>query len=319
MTVARVMKNLAANGIVKEIGSDQYCGTPFSRSMNEPAFGGGLVYFSEALIPIFWGIPEFLAKTDYQSPNDETKGPCQYALKTEKQFFDLFQENTHLAKGFNALMDGYSRTRPRWVDFYPLERLGAQAKDGPFLVDIGGGLGGEITDFHNRCPDVSGQLVLQDIPAIISEVQSSSKLPSAIKPVVHDFFQPQPPEYRGARAYFIRLVLHDWTDSRCHLILSHLRDAMIPGWSKLLINENCLSDAGTDWRHTSLDWVMMALFASRARTESQWRALLSSAGLKVTGIWHKEVASESVIEAVRMDEVTNEICSTTFGLDRNCR
>lgn len=55
---------------------------------------------------------------------------------------------------------------------------------------------------------------------------------------VHDFFTPQP--IKGARAYFMRSVLHDWPDEQCRKILGHLKDAMDPGYSKILISD-CVS------------------------------------------------------------------------------
>ena len=47
---------------------------------------------------------------------------------------------------------------------------------------------------------------------------------------------------------------------------------------------------------------MMALAAARELTEGQWRTLLQSVGLKVVGVWTKEFAVESLIEAVLVDE-----------------
>ena len=72
---------------------------------------------------------------------------------------------------------------------------------------------------------------------------------------------------------------------------------MKKGYSKVLINENVVPDAGASWQITSLDWFMMGLAASRERTEAQWGDLLRSAGLKIVGIWTKEAHIESLIEA----------------------
>lgn len=71
---------------------------------------------------------------------------------------------------------------------------------------------------------------------------------------------------------------------------------MEPGYSKILINENIVLEVGASWKVTSLDWNMMAMAASAERTETQWRELLSSVGLQVTGIWMKDPDCESLIE-----------------------
>ena len=72
---------------------------------------------------------------------------------------------------------------------------------------------------------------------------------------------------------------------------------MQSGYSKLLINEFVVPDLGATSSVTSMDWVMMALTAVRERTETEWRALLGQAGLKIVGIWTHDRASESLIEA----------------------
>ena len=101
----------------------------------------------------------------------------------------------------------------------------------------------------------------------------------------------------GARAYYLKYVLHDWPDDRCKEILQHLVTAMEPGYSRLLINEAVIPDVGASWAHTSLDLFMMALASATERTETQWRDLLESAGLKITGIWSKGAGTDSLIEA----------------------
>lgn len=73
---------------------------------------------------------------------------------------------------------------------------------------------------------------------------------------------------------------------------------MKPGYSKLLINENVLEDVGAPWQQTSLDWTMMAMLVNRERTRAQWGEMLGSVGLRIEGVWSKDVSSESVIEAV---------------------
>jgi O-methyltransferase domain len=99
-------------------------------------------------------------------------------------------------------------------------------------------------------------------------------------------------------------VLHDWNDEDARRILHHLAAAMEKGYSKILINENVVPDFGTDWKITSLDWLMMALVASAERTEAEWRELLRSVGLKVAGIWTKDNGVEGLIEAVLEDDDT---------------
>jgi hypothetical protein len=257
------------------------------------------------MIPTFHRLPSFLAKTNYQVPSDNVNGPVQHALQIDKPFFAILQENDRLGSAFNDFMTAYGKARPNWVEYYPVqERLltGSESQT-PLLVDVGGGLGHDMARFHTTFSDAKGALILQDTQSVIAQAESSTPaLPSAITATAHDFFTPQPESARYARAYYLHLVLHDWDDDNSRKILGYIRDAMKPGYSKLLINENVLEDVGAPWQQTSLDWTMMAMLVNRERTKSQWTALLESVGLRIEGIWRKDISSESVIEAVAIGE-----------------
>ncbi|KAI7761160.1 hypothetical protein ACKAV7_008784 [Fusarium commune] len=213
---------------------------------------GGLIYSFECMIPMFQGLPEFLAPKNYQVPLDANYSPVQYGLRTDKPFFSILRDNAGLGKAFNSLMAGYTKARSRWTEVYPYkDRLSENA---------------------------------------------DANAPWNTKATPHDFFTPQLVEYRGAKAYFMHLILHNWPDAEGAAILPHLRDAIGKGYSRLLINETVLRDVGAPWQQTSLDWTMMGMLVNRERTESQWHQLLNDAGLKITGIYHK--GTESVIEAM---------------------
>ena len=88
-------------------------------------------------------------------------------------------------------------------------------------------------------PQYPGKLVLQELSEVIAAATEMGVAGHGIELQVHDFFTPQP--IKGARAYFMRSVLHDWPDESCRRILYHLKDAMEPGYSRILINE-CVSN-----------------------------------------------------------------------------
>lgn len=91
-------------------------------------------------------------------------------------------------------------------------------------------------------------------------------------------------------------ILHDWNDETCQKILRRLADAMAPGYSKLLINENVIPDTGAHWQATSLDIIVMVDLASKERTEHQWYELIKPTGLKIVKIWSAQASAESLIE-----------------------
>jgi hypothetical protein len=46
----------------------------------------------------------------------------------------------------------------------------------------------------------------------------------------------------GAYIYFMKFILHDWSDEQSLQILRHIHDAMTPGYSKLIIEEFILPE-----------------------------------------------------------------------------
>lgn len=134
--------------------------------------------------------------------------------------------------------------------FYPVsERLGGVGEAEVLLVDVGGATGHDLAEFRAKWPTMPGRLILQDEVEAISSIQEGER--PGIECTVHDFFFSQP--VKGAKAYYMHSVLHDWNDENVRKILTHLKDALKPGHSKILINENVVLDRGADWKITSFD------------------------------------------------------------------
>ena len=94
-------------------------------------------------------------------------------------------------------------------------------------------------------------------------------------------------------------VLHDFSsDDACRRILDNITPAMKKGYSKLLIKDLMIPDRGAPWAFTAMDVNVMQSLSGQERTESQFRNLLESVGLKIEGIWRHEKALDVVVEAV---------------------
>ncbi|MCJ1432413.1 hypothetical protein MMC27_001769 [Xylographa pallens] len=296
--LARTMKHLASMNIVSEKSIDVFASTTLSNAFTEPKFRDGITYCFNVAAPSFHGVPAYLKATAYKQPHDSSDGPFQYAHNTKVPFFMWLGEHPQYLENFNNYMAGYRAGKVSWTHegFYPVsERLEAGLKkddDAVLLVDVGGGMGHDLEDLKARFPDLKGRLLLQERPEVIRQI---ANLSPGFEVTEHDFFTAQP--VKGARAYYLHSVLHDWDDASSHRILTHLATAMERGYSKLLINELVVPDKGAAWSVTSMDWVMLALGAVRERTESDWRELLKSAGMKIVKIWTWEQGTESLIEA----------------------
>lgn len=75
---------------------------------------------------------------------------------------------------------------------------------------------------------------------------------------------------------------------------------MTPGHSRLLLNEMILPDTGCPAFYAAADITMMCVLGAMERSESQWRELLSSAGLRLVKFWYSKDRKdrEGIIEAV---------------------
>ncbi|KAH7122174.1 S-adenosyl-L-methionine-dependent methyltransferase [Dactylonectria estremocensis] len=216
---------------------------------------------------------------------------------TDLNFFEHLHNNPPYGQQFHHHMGGYRQGRPSWMDagFFPVqEKLikgFEEAEDAALLVDVGGSFGHDLAEFRAKFPDAPGRLVLQDLPVVIEKIH---ELDDNIEREAYDFFTEQP--IKGARAYYMHSVLHDWNDETCLKILCTVMEAMEPGYSKLLINENVIPETGAQWEATALDIMMLTLLASRERTRDNWEMLLRKAGLKIVQVWTVANGVESLIE-----------------------
>lgn len=72
---------------------------------------------------------------------------------------------------------------------------------------------------------------------------------------------------------------------------------MIPGYSKVIINDWIVPAEGASKFMTAQDFNMMAIGGGMERTQALHEEYLAAAGLKISGIWKaNDDISESIIE-----------------------
>ncbi|KAI4243074.1 MAG: hypothetical protein LQ352_007105 [Teloschistes flavicans] len=222
----------------------------------------------------------------------------EYAHGTET-IFELLEKNPEQKEAF----DDYMRSRRlsnslQWFDIYPAATEFANAHVGVneiLLVDIAGGPGQEVERFKQRYPDIPGRCVLQDLPLTLQRID---RLSEGIEAMAYDFFTPQP--LKGARAYFLRNIFHNWSDAYSAKILSRVVEAMDAEYSILLIDDYVLPDTNVKLRAAEMDLLMLLHTSGIERTEAHWRSLCKSVGLEVVKIWSADRGEESVIEAKKI-------------------
>ena len=306
--------------------------TNFSEALIKPGFIGGLGSMFYDILPTCVALPEHLARTNYQNPTNASDTPFKSIKGLD--YFQWLNTNTQAGMGFNDLMAEFSgQTVFKWTEVYPLSHItgnfavtssggngnGEGEDDPPLVVDVGGGLGTSMELLQSALISEEGtsstgavseqppKLIVEDVASVIAE--GKTKHPD-LTFITHDFFTPQP--VIGARAYFLRNVLHDWPDETAALILQNLKGAMAAQStgqngtssgvkSKLLLEENVMFDMATDVSSESMDFVMMGLLSGSERSEGRWRSLLSKQGFDVLKIWRGVGTARAVIEAELAD------------------
>lgn len=297
--IRRIFRFLAPLGVVKEVDTEIYCSTSLSSLLvSSLGMAGGLSYSADIYGPSCARIPDYFANNGYKSPPDIEQSICSHTLGLS--FWKILDKQPQTAKAFNEFMEMARFASKSWVKVYPVQELNVKHAEEILLIDIGGGRGHELAELAKLKQSLwlSGKLILQDQPSVLEQV------PTAWQPFFtshpHDFFHPQPRFCHHARAYYMRYILHDWPDEDCIRILTHLRNAMKAGYSRLLINDYVLPDKGCGYYAAGFDMVMMTAFSGKERSMGEWNELIDRVGgLSIMRIFELEPTGASVIEVVK--------------------
>jgi hypothetical protein len=291
-----MMRQISGQRLITEVGEDEYATTPWvERLVADPAFPSMYGEFYKNLnISMFRTLPYFLGENGFKNPTDVANCNWQYMSGKGANLFEDLGSNADLRNSFNDAMECHSKYNlTPWPEVFPTKTLLDGAKpDRALVVDMGGGKGHDLSKFSAHHPEApKGSLILQDLPGILEDVKTGDDI--TVQP--HDFFQPQP--VKGARAYFMHNVLHDWADPEAVQVLKNIAAAMEPGYSKIIVHESLISTLNPSPRVTVSDITVMACLSAKERTEKEWDRLFQEAGLRVVKIWRAVQAVESVIEA----------------------
>ncbi|EPE28348.1 S-adenosyl-L-methionine-dependent methyltransferase [Glarea lozoyensis ATCC 20868] len=293
LLIIRILRVLSLVGFVTEVSERKWSTTPVTFAMTKPAIEGSHKHLWDMTFNTAAKIPEYMQKNGYKSPTSFNDGPLQYALQTDLACFEYCSSKPSMLDDFNNMMTGIRHSRPSWVQWFPVKEqiLNGYREGTTLLVDVGGGWGHDVVAFQEKYA-LTVPLALQDLPLVTSQVPY---LPTNIEVMSYDFLAEIQP-VKGARAYFFHFIFHDWPDEKCLRIFRHTAASMTRGYSKILLNEYVLKDAGCGMAPAMMDINMLTLCAGMERTEKQWRELVGRAGLVISRIWRPEGDTEAVIE-----------------------
>jgi hypothetical protein len=228
---------------------------------------------------------EYFEERNYANPSDATDAPIQYAHKTKENPFEWLARHPEDQEAFNSVMTMNRKLiETEWYETFPVEEKLQVSPDRTLLVDIGGGIGHDVSLFKQHFPQLPGKLVVQDLPRVIEDIKEP--LPEGVEAMVYDMFTPQ--QVKGAKVYYLRTVLHDWPDKQALQILGRIPEAMAED-SILLVNEHNMVGSNPSRIQTAIDQDMMEAFSSLERTEEEWIALLNKGGFDVVKVWKPAV------------------------------
>ncbi|KAI0858644.1 S-adenosyl-L-methionine-dependent methyltransferase [Xylaria cubensis] len=267
--IRRLLRVLTAAGYVAEKGDGLYGPTNYTMHINDRLAQGMIKFIYDAsMLPIAQGA-NWLKETAYQNPED-------------------VRQNKELWDNANTFFEGDRGSRPSWLSWFPVKDkfFPEHQQKTLLLVDVAGGRGHDLMEFLTNYPEEPGPFILQDqgivLPSLSPRITKQS----------FDLFADSP--VQGARIYFMKFILHDYVDDQCLHILGKIKATMVKRYS---INEFILPDTDCGLLQSQWDLMMMVLFSSMERTESQWRTLLGAAGLSIEGMYSPPGDGQGIIVA----------------------
>jgi hypothetical protein len=283
-SLRRLLRLLASHGVFAETEEGRFGLTPISDCLRSDS-----PTTSRPVALLFAG------------PNMRAWDELLYSVQTGRIAFDhaygmpAFQyiaEHPEDAATFNAAMTAASSVAaanvPSAYDFSSHRTL----------VDVGGGHGILLISILRANSRL--RAVLYELPFVAEGARKAiaeAGLADRCDVVSGDFFQDVP---RGADAYILKSVIHDWDDAKSIQILGHCRRAITPE-GRLLLVELVLPDrvdrSPRSQMGTGSDINMLVNVGGRERTEGDFRRLLEAAGFRLLSIRPVANTMTSVLES----------------------
>ena len=160
------------------------------------------------------------------------------AHNEQESFFEVLGKDPRRLERFKNAM-AFFHLSPGLATHHVYDLFDWKAHNKAKVVDVGGSHGFVAIELARRLPDLN--FVVQDLPEVV--VAGVKAVPKDVEEQIafmpHDFFQVQP--VKNADMYFLRWILHDWSDKYCVQILKCLVPAMKSG-ARMLINEVCVPE-----------------------------------------------------------------------------
>jgi SAM-dependent methyltransferase len=279
----RVMRALSSAGIFSEVDEGYFALTPLGEGLRSDAPGSlraASIFMGEGWHMRAWGEIMYSVKT----------GQTSFEHVYGKPYFPYIGEHAEEARIFDDAMTSMSAyVAPAITAAYDFKGIRQ-------LVDVAGGHGRLLASVLKANPQMKG--ILFDIPQVTEgalKLMAQEGVADRCEIIAGDFFASVP---RGADAYLMKHIIHDWEDERALRILCNCHRAMAPD-GKLLLVEMVIPEGDAPSPGKFLDLEMILFTGGQERTENEYRVLLAKAGFELTKVT-QTASPMSVIEARRV-------------------
>ena len=253
----RALRALASDGVFEEVKPGVFRNTPASellRTDGDQAWHEFALQFGAEWYDAFARFPHALQT-----------GEPSFPLVFGADFETWMREHPDRLAVFNRAMEAGATQR--------IDRVAGLEWDAETVVDVGGGTGQMLAELLRRHSRLHG--ILFDLPEVVEGVEA----PAGVDVVAGSFFEGVP----AGDAYLLSRILHGQGDDDAQRVLDSIRRAARPG-ARVLIVDAVIPPGNEPYGSKWLDLLMLVLSGGRERTEEQWRALLTDAGLEVSSV-----------------------------------
>jgi hypothetical protein len=256
----------------------------------------------DELWPSATRLVDALEKWPGSGENNETA--WSLANNTNLSMWQTYEADPVRGEKFGKGMSGMDKVKgyepSLLIDGYQWAEVGKSIGAGTgIVVDVGGSHGTVMKNVAGAFPQL--KFVVQDLKKVVEEGRKMvpEELKDRVELMEHDFFTPQPV---SGDVYYMRSILHNWSDKYSLKILQSLVPALKKG-ARILVHELVVPEPGTvpgaaEARIRHMDIGMMQLLNASQRDASEWKDLFRRAdeGFKFVGIRKPEGAAQSIIE-----------------------
>lgn len=149
------------------------------------------------------------------------------------------------------------------------------------MVDVGGGEGAFLIELAKRNPHLGGTVL--ELPHAADRARQNVKreqMEDRITVSTGSFFEAIP---KGADAYVLSAILHDWPDEKALMILRACRTAMSND-AVLLVIEQVVDPENASRFSALLDIAMLVLLGGKERSREEFAALFAAADLSLCAV-----------------------------------